>query len=137
MHGPLKVFSTDRFMAENVTSMIDQYDAARVHLLISDGIMVDFRHAFPPVARKSIIVQRVLTSYQLQKILMDSDNSPHYIALASEVINSWYASVVSGIYDIMRIKSYYHGCPIHLNIIGDPGVMARYLGARKIGLEAY
>ena len=137
MHGPLKVFSTDKFIAGNVTDMIDQYGAAMVHLLISDGIMVDFRHAFPDAVRKIIMVQRVLTSYQLQRILMESDSNPHYIALASAVVNSWHVSVVSGIYDIMRIKSYYHGCPIHLNIIGDPGVMARYLGARKIGLEAY
>ncbi len=84
-----------------------------------------------------IIVQRILTSYQLQRILMDSDERPHYIALSSGVLNTWDGMIIAGIYDIIRIKSYYHGCTIYLNIIGDPGKLSRYMGSRKIGIGVY
>ena len=136
MHAPLRIFSTKVFRTEDVLDFITLFDGGGIiHLLISDGIMTDFRHAFPAVYLPMIMVQRVLTSYQLQRILMDSDDHPHYIAILSDVMESWASRIVESIYDIMKIKSYYHGCPIYLNIIGSPGVFARYLGNRTSYME--
>lgn len=105
---------------------------SEIHFLLTDGIMVDFRQAFPEDLLSSIKVQRILTSYQLQKILMDSDNSPYYISAASGVVEAWSPSIIEGIYDIMKIKTSYHGCLIYLNIVGAGGVFEKYLGNRVI-----
>ncbi|MEM0157531.1 MAG: hypothetical protein QXN26_05660 [Thermoplasmataceae archaeon] len=132
MHAPLRIFSTKSFQAENVRTFMKEFESDTVHLLITDGIMSDFRHQFARDELDTIMVQRILTSFQLQKILMDSDDKPYYMALSSGVVSSWPGSIVASIYDIIRIMTYYHGCPVYMNIIGDPGIMSRYLGNRPV-----
>jgi hypothetical protein len=134
MHAPLRIFSTKSFQAGNVRSFMKEFESDAIHLLITDGIMSDFRHEFTRDELNTIMVQRILTSFQLQKILMDSDDKPHYMALASGVVSSWPGSIVASIYDIVRIMTYYHGCPVYMNIIGDPGIMSRYLGNRPVNM---
>ena len=64
------------------------------HFLISDGIMVDFRTAFMPETLESMRIQRILTSYQLQRILMESDDYPYFIAVMSHSISDWKTSIL-------------------------------------------
>ena len=61
----------------------------KVHLMVSDGIMVDFLRQFPENVARAVLVERILTSYQLQKTLMETDDAPHFIGIRSEVISSW------------------------------------------------
>ena len=102
----------------------------KVHLMVSDGIMVDFLRQFPENVARTVMVERILTSYQLQKTLMETDESPHFIGIRSEVISSWESDILQSIYDILKIKSYYHGCMIYFYVVGEPGPFMEYLGRR-------
>lgn len=130
MYGNLRIFRTEDFEISKFYDFIDRYRAAgnRLHFLVSDGILIDFLHTIPEGLLDSIIVQRILTSYQLQRILIDSDNDPHFIAIRSGIISSWSIDIVQSIYDVMRIKSYYHDCGIYVNIVGQKGIFENYLG---------
>jgi len=81
------------------------------------------------------MVQRILTSYQMQKALMETDNDPHFIGIRSEIISSWEPDILQSIYDIMKIKSYYRGCMIYFYVIGEPGIFMQYMGKRFVSLE--
>lgn len=130
MHGNLKIFRTESFNPFDFYRFFQSYsnDGSSVHLLVSDGIIIDFAHLFPHDVLERVNVQRILTSYQMQRILMDSNIEPHFIALRSGVISSWPISIIESIYDVIKIKSYYHGCQIHLNIVGEKGVYEHYFG---------
>lgn len=110
-------------------------DHAEIHLLITDGIMMDFRTMFSEEIQQKINVQRILTSYQLQKILMDSDDSPYYISATTPVVDTWPTPVLESIYDIMKIKTQYRGGIIFLNIVGGTGIFESYLGNRVFARE--
>lgn len=102
------------------------------HFLISDGIMVDFRTAFMPETLESMRIQRILTSYQLQRILMESDDYPYFIAVMSHSISDWKTSILQSILDVLRIKTYYRGCRIDMNIIGERDIHELYMGSTKV-----
>lgn len=137
MHGTLRIFRTSNFGKEWFSEFMKMgfHDHAEVHLLITDGIMMDFRDMFPEHILHAVNVQRILTSYQLQKILMDSDDSPYYISATTPVMDTWPSSVVESIYDIMKIKTHYRGGIIFLNIVGERGVFEKYLGNRVLARE--
>lgn len=133
MHGTLRIFRTPTFGTEWFSEFIKISSGySEWHFLLTDGIMVDFRNTFPEEILHSIKVQRILTSYQLQKILLDSDSSPYYISAASSVMETWPSAVIESIYDIMKIKSHYHGDIVFLNVVGSAGVFEKYLGNRVV-----
>lgn len=111
---------------------MQEIDDTVFHLLISDGIVVDFRAAFMPETLESMRIQRILTSYQLQRILMESDDYPYFIAVTSHSISDWKASILQSILDILRIKTYYRGCRIDMNIIGERDIHELYMGSTKV-----
>ncbi len=137
MHGTLRIFRTPAFshewFSEFIKMSLNQH--SEFHLLITDGIMMDFRSLFSENILQSIKVQRILTSYQLQKILMDSDDSPYYISATTAVIETWPSAVVESIYDIMKIKTHYRGGIIFLNVVGQSGIFEKYLGNRVLARE--
>ncbi len=132
MRGTLRIFRTSKFNLEALEEFlkISLRSYGEVHFLLTDGIMINFRDVFPPEVLPIVMVQRILTSYQLQKILMDSDENPYYISVASAVIETWPSSVVESIYDILKIKTQYHGAMVFLHIVGHGGVFEKYLGNR-------
>lgn len=132
MHGTLRIFRTPSFDLEEMSEFINRFspDSGEFHFLLTDGIMMNFRDTFPEDLLSRMYVQRILTSYQLQRILVDSDRSPYYIAVSSGVIDTWPLAVVEGIYDVMKIKSYYNGGTIFVNIVGHGGLFEKYLGNR-------
>lgn len=132
MHGTLRIFRTPKFSTRDLSEFmkIALSSFQEFHFLLTDGIMLNFRGTFPDEVLPAIKVQRILTSYQLQKILMDSDENPYYISVASAVIDTWPASIIESIYDIMKIKSYYRGGIIFMNIVGKSGVFEKYFGNR-------
>lgn len=136
MRGTLRIFRTPAFNTTWFSEFMEMSTGySEWHFLLTDGIMVDFRKAFPEDILPSIKVQRILTSYQLQKILMDSDNNPYYISAASGVMETWPSAVIEGIYDILKIKVHYHGCIVFLNVVGSGGVFEKYLGNRVLARE--
>lgn len=130
MRGNLKIFRTKSFNPFDFYRFIEAYsdNSDSVHFLVSDGIIIDFAHLFPRDILEKVRIQRILTSYQLQRILMDSNTDPHFIAVRSEIMSSWGASIIEGIYDVLKIKSYYHGCRVYLNVVGEKGVYENYFG---------
>jgi len=168
VHGSLRIYRSDSFDPGYVDRFhISTRDTDSIfHFLISDGIMVDFRSAFMPETLESMriqriltsyqlqkilmesddypyfiavmshaisdwkttILQRILTSYQLQKILMESDDYPYFIAVMSHAISDWKTTILQSILDVLRIKTYYRGCRIELNIIGERDIHELYIG---------
>ena len=132
MHGIMRIFRTAEFSISNFEEFLNLFtgDFQNAHFLMSDGIMLDFRKIFPETMLQRIMVQRILTCYQLQKILMDSDENPHYISVTSLVMESWPSRIIESIHDIMKIKAYYRGTVIFMNVVGNGGVFEKYLGRR-------
>ena len=132
MHGTMRIFRTAEFSISNFEEFLNLFieDFQNVHFLMSDGIMLDFRKIFPEAMLQRIMLQRILTCYQLQKILMDSGENPHYISATSSVMESWPSRIIESIHDIMKIKAYYRGAVIFFNIVGNGGVFEKYLGRR-------
>lgn len=130
MRGMLRIFRTKSLETAKIFEFIDSFlmDYGKIHLLLSDGIILDLRSMFDGDQLESIFIQRILTSYQLEKILMDSDDMPFYMAIRSEVISDWKKSTLEGIYDILKIKTNYRGCNIWMHIVGNSGVFEKYLG---------
>ncbi len=134
MRGTLRIFRTPKFSIEGLEEFIriSLKSYGEVHFLLTDGIMLNFRDILSPEIMPMVMVQRILTSYQLQKILMDSDQNPCYISATSSVIEAWPSSIVESIYDILKIKTQYHGAIVFLNIVGHGGVFEKYLGNRVL-----
>lgn len=133
MRTYLRIFRTGSFDTDELYSFMDGiHDYGKMHFLVSDGVMLDLGKVFPENSGIDVRIQRILTSYQLQRIILESDNSPHFIVIVSGVISEWASESIQSIYDVMKIKSYYHRCPISLNIVGKGGVFERYLGKRTL-----
>lgn len=133
MHGSLRIYRTESFDPGYVDRFrMMEIDHQFFHFLISDGIMVDFRTAFMPETLESMRIQRILTSYQLQRILMESDDYPYFIAVMSHSISDWKTSILQSIMDVLRIKTYYRGCRIDMNIIGERDIHELYMGSTKV-----
>lgn len=130
MQGSLRIYRSDIFDPGCVDRFyISARDTDSIfHFLISDGILVDFKTAFMPETLESMRVQRILTSYQLQRILMESDDYPYFIAVMSHAISDWKTTILQSILDVLRIKTYYRGCSIDLNIIGERDIHELYMG---------
>ena len=133
MRSYLRIFRTGKLALDELYAFMEKlHEYGKIHFLVSDGIMLDLTWIFPDDLGIDVRMQRILTSYQLQRILLESDNSPHFIAVVSDVIASWEMESVESIYEIMKIKAYYHRCPISMNIVGKEGVYENYLGKRVI-----
>jgi hypothetical protein len=130
MRGTLRIFRTQGFEVSGIHNFLDMFlqDGGKIHLLLSDGIILDMRDIFSEDEMQYIFIQRVLTSHQLERILMDSDESPFFIAIRSDVISEWKPVALEGLYDILRIKALFRGCHIWMNIVGSSGVFEKYLG---------
>ena len=132
MQGSLRIFRTGSFDTKNLgqfLELVQDYENPR--LLVSDGILLNTGSI-----RKDLVIQRILTSNQLQRILIDMDDSPCYILITSPVIESWKKIIVESIYDILKVKSY-RGAIIFMNIVGKKGIFEFYFGKRVISEEGF
>ncbi len=133
MRTYLRIFRTGSFDTEELYSFMERVrEHGKMHFLVSDGVLLDLGKVFPDGSGIDVRMQRILTSYQLQRIILESDNSPHFIVIISGVISEWAVESVQSIYEIMKIKAYYHRCPISMNIVGKEGVFENYLGKRVL-----
>ena len=133
MPGHLRMVIVDNLGSIEFRNFMDRAGVnEKVHLMVSDGIMVDFLRQFPEHIARTVMVERILTSYQLQKALMETDDNPHFIGIRSEIISSWESDILQSIYDIQKIKAYYHGCMIYFYVVGEPAPFMEYLGRRFV-----
>ncbi len=112
MIGHLEVFQTPKIDENRLKDLLEKYYSS--HFLISDGIMIDFRGW-----NFNTKIQRILTVYQLKRILMEADDMPFIISVAAEIVNSWPVKDIVSLSEIMQIKSYYRGCDIYFNVVGN------------------
>ncbi len=131
MRGSLKVRREEGMRYDCLADLFSaRLEGEKVHLLITDGIVLDYPGLISEDAMDKMYVQRILTPYQLEKILMGSDNNPHILLLKSEVLESWSRASLESIHDILMIKTSYYGCKIDLIMVGKPGVYQYYLGGK-------
>ncbi|MCL4330262.1 MAG: hypothetical protein M1533_04610 [Candidatus Thermoplasmatota archaeon] len=131
MTGRLKIWRKDDMDASVIEDFVSRFQECKtLHILVSDGIMLDARSLVAPQSMEKVRIQRILTPYQLERILMESDNEPHLVLIKSEVIDSWSVHVMESLYDIMRIKSSFYGCIIETAVIGEHGIYESYFGGK-------
>ncbi|MGP6294162.1 hypothetical protein [Caldiplasma sukawensis] len=114
-----------RDMIENALNKFDH-----VKILVSEGFQIDPQSVFYGLDLSRIRIQRILTSYQLSRILMESNNMAYFIMLRSEVMDEWEYETVDSIQWIIRMKSLYSGNIIFLNVVGSPSVMEKFFDSR-------
>lgn len=132
MYGTLSIFRTDSLRLDNLRHFLElASNYGDPHLLVSDGILLNIG-----ALQTEIRIQRILTSNQLQKILVDMDSSPCYILLSSNVVETWKRVIVESIYDVIKLKSY-QGSIIFMNIVGKPGIFELYFGKRVMSEEGF
>ncbi|MEM0140356.1 MAG: hypothetical protein QXZ44_07105 [Ferroplasma sp.] len=103
----LKIFRT----TENyITELLSNYSVDR--LLISDGIILG-----KEITGFDVKIQRVLTPYQLENILISSSERMYYIVISSDIFDSWTLLEVHELYYIMEQKKY-NGSSIILELYG-------------------
>lgn len=115
-------------LRDMIESALNKFD--NVKILVSEGFQIDPQSVFYGLDLSRIRIQRVLTSYQLSRILMESNNMAYFIMLRSEVIDEWEYETVDSIQWIMRMKSLYSGNMIFLNVVGSPSVMEKFFDCR-------
>ncbi len=131
MTGRLKIWRKDNMDASVIEDFIVRFQECKtLHVLVSDGIMLDLRNIVGSDDIDRIRIQRILTPYQLERILMESDNEPHLVLIKAEVIDSWSVHVMESLYDIMRIKTSFYGCTIETAVIGEHGIYENYFGRK-------
>ncbi len=124
MTGHLEIFQTPKIDENRLKGLLKKYDES--HFLISDGIIIDFRDW-----NYNIRIQRILTVYQLKRILIEGDDKPFIISATSEIVNSWPMRDMVSLGEIMKIKSYYRDCDIYFNIIGSYNFYNFIIGSVK------
>ena len=131
MRGSLRIRREDTLRSDYLMKFFSPLSSEdKVHLLLTDGIVLDYADLMDGDCMDRVYVQRILTPYQLEKILIGSDNYPHVLILKSEVVESWSSSALQSIQDILSIKSGFYGCMIDMCIVGKPGVYQKYLGKK-------
>ncbi|MFG1519580.1 MAG: hypothetical protein AAE977_03780 [Thermoplasmataceae archaeon] len=131
MAGRLKIWREDKFEQSSVVAFLDKFQSEEsIHLVLSDGIIIDPQIIKEHDTEGKLKIQRILTPYQLERILMESDNYPYMICIRSDIIDSWSVHVMESLYDIMRIKSNFYGCIMETLIVGQHGIFENYFGRK-------
>ncbi len=94
--------------------ILSNYDVDR--LLISDGIILEDN-----VKEFDFKIQRVLTSYQLENIIMKSNERIYFIVISSQIFDSWALLQVHELYYVMDQKRS-NGSSIIFEICGNKTV---------------
>ncbi|WMT51597.1 MAG: hypothetical protein RE471_01640 [Ferroplasma sp.] len=98
----------------DINREIEKYSATRI--LISDGIRVD-----RGILKYSVKIQRILTPYQLERIIAKNSMERYVIIISSAIFDSWSLNVVDDIQTVIE-KSAYNGSTIVLEIVGGETV---------------
>jgi hypothetical protein len=98
----------------DINAEIEKYGTTRV--LISDGIRID-----RGILKYSVKIQRVLTPYQLEKIIAENSMERYIIIISSFIFDSWSLNVLDDLYTVID-KSVCNGSTVILEIVGTETV---------------
>jgi len=104
----------------DILSEIKHYAPTR--LLISDGIMLEKN-----ILNFSIKIQRIMTPYQLNRIIIEGDIENYLIFISSFVIDSWSLAAIGELNYVME-QSTYNGNTIIFDIVGSKTVNEAFMG---------
>ncbi|WP_337860960.1 hypothetical protein [Ferroplasma sp.] len=103
----------------DIKSEIRYYNPTK--LLISDGIMLERN-----ILDCNIKIQRVMTPYQLNRILIEGNIERYLILISSFIFDAWGLMVVEELNYVMD-QAAYNGSAIVLDIIGTKTVNAEFM----------
>ncbi len=109
--GYFKVINRENI---HINEEIEIYGATRI--LISDGIRIDRE-----ILKYRIKIQRVLTPYQLEKIMIESSMEQYIIIISSFIFDSWSLNIINDLHIVID-KSICNGSTVILEIVGKETV---------------
>jgi hypothetical protein len=112
-------FSISEMNSIDIISEIRRCNPSR--LLISDGIILE-----KIILDYDLKIQRIMTSYQLNKIIMDGNIESYLILISSTVFDAWSLIAIEELNYIMGIAAY-NGSTIMLDIVGAKTVNAEFM----------
>ena len=98
----------------DINEEIEKYDATRI--LISDGIRIT-----RGILKYSVKIQRILTPYQLERIIAENNMERYVIVISSLIFDSWSLNVMDDLHTVIE-KSVHNGSTIILEIVGKETV---------------
>jgi hypothetical protein len=132
--GYLRIWVTESFTwASFMKSMDYMGDEGKINLLISDGIILTGHH-LKMLQGKDVFVQRVLTSYQLVRILREQYIEKAILFLYSRVSDEWDLVMIETILESLRIKSSIQGSRIIFNVIGKAGKLKYFMKSAELAM---
>ncbi|KPV46138.1 MULTISPECIES: hypothetical protein [Acidiplasma] len=105
--GFLRIIKTDR---SSINSLLSRYKIGKI--LISDGIILD-----KTVLNYDVKIQRILTPYQLENILINSHEGSFLIVISTITLESWDTMELSVVSDLIR-RMVAYGNDIVINLAG-------------------
>lgn len=129
MNGIIRVNTTQMFNSVDACEFASSVvrHGGSITLLVSDGIIIDLESTVRKEDMENIKVVRILTPYQLENVLMTDNSNAYYIALRGSIIKNWSRECFESIMDIIRIKAYFKGSIIVMNMIGEIGIHSIYM----------
>ncbi len=97
-----------------INEEIEKYGITRA--LISDGVRIN-----RGILKYRIKIQRILTPYQLERIIIENSMERYIIIISSPIFDSWSMNVIDDLHIVID-KSVYNGSTIILEIIGKETV---------------
>ena len=91
--------------------------------LISDGIRLNKN-----TLKYSVKIQRILTPYQLLRTISLSTYDNYYIVIESRIFDSWKLMIIQEIYNIIKMRAYYHNSNIIFHIYENRTVNENFIG---------
>ncbi len=117
MHGKIKILKNDDTPYKILDG--DKIDL----LLISDGIKLNKN-----ILNYDIKIQRILTPYQLLRTVSVSAYGNYYIIIESKIFDSWKLMIIQEIYNIIKMRAYYHNSNIIFHIYENRTVNENFIG---------
>jgi len=116
----MKYFRIIEIENVDVSSEIAKYKSTK--LLISDGVRLGRN-----IMHYDIKIQRILTPYQLERIIIDGGIERYLILISSSVFDSWSLIVIDELSFIME-QAAYNGNMIIFEIVGYKTVNEAFIG---------
>ena len=132
--GYLRIWVTENFTWTSFRRSMDYIgDAGKINILISDGIILTGQH-LKMLQGREVFIQRVLTSYQLVRILREQYIEKAVLFIFSRVSDEWDLVMIETILESLRIKSSIQGSRIIFNVIGKAGKLKYFMKSAELAM---
>ncbi len=132
--GYLRIWVTENFTWTSFRRSMDYIgDEGKINILISDGIILTGQH-LKMLQGREVFIQRVLTSYQLVRILREQYIEKAVLFIFSRVSDEWDLVMIETILESLRIKSSIQGSRIIFNVIGKAGKLKYFMKSAELAM---